>query len=133
MAGSIRWFQYNSNSGDRYAVQIDESNAKGVVYSNTSASGSPLFPSATQPFPGKAPRGFVMRSVACVGFLNRRARRRFWVGSRAVWDELLMGEKYVLVEGEYWAVVSGKEEKRPRPFLDPSYIDTGLDDGTVSQ
>lgn len=130
MTGSIRDFSYTDDSGKSHAVAIDESNAKSVTYSNLGLPSVPLFLPAVAPFPIRPPKALRMRSVACVEYLTGK-QQKFWVGNPAAFEQLKAGGVFVQRGTEYFLVRSLSPEKPPRPFLDPSYIDTGLNDGTL--
>jgi hypothetical protein len=117
MTGSRRWFEYESNAGVLYAVELDESNAE------SNLGGIRLFSDLTAQavlFPKRASMRYVNASL--VG--DPLQRRRFWVGEPTVFNAIAPGD--AIADGSaVWRINSVRGEK----FTIPSTIDSGLIDG----
>lgn len=129
MGGSLRDFSYTDDTGQAHAVLIDESNAKATTYSNEGLPALPLFLSAVAPFPIRPPKGFRMRSLNCLEYLSGK-KQKFWVGNPAAYNQAKAGGLFIQRGSEYFVVLSLSPEKVPRPFINPAYVDSGLNDGT---
>lgn len=137
MAGSKRDFSYETNKGIKYAVNLDESNSKGICSAPDGTNPLPLFNAATAPFPGRAPQGFKLRYCNTYNQANPKEKRKFYIGNPAAYNYL--DENAAVIKAERvgpdttpavvtWVVKSARPERRGQTpdFL----VDSGLDDGT---
>lgn len=139
MAGSLTWREYTADNGSIYSIKMDESNANAF-----GASGSSLVPIRTTNAP-QLPRGVRKRYVLCVATNNPNLRRRFTVGSQATMTLLRAQPTQTITAADYptagaagagtantWAITYYGGEKSRVP-VDITAVDSGLNDGTVSQ
>jgi hypothetical protein len=124
MAGSLRYFNYVTDSGQNTGVLIDESNAKAIA-----TPGGALFP-AVFVQAGQIPSKVKKRYVNCQNIADPNIKRRFWVGTVAILALLAAGGTIVSIENGItinWRVLSARGEKSTAPFVG----DTGQTDGTA--
>lgn len=137
MAGSRRDFSYDSDSGTRYAVNIDESNGKGVLSAPDGSGPLNLYNTAVAPFPGRAPQSFKKRYLNTYNRANPVEKRVFSVGNVAAYNyaannasivtAFRVGADSTPVAVE-WVVKSARPEQRGTV---PDFsTDSGLNDGT---
>lgn len=126
MGGSRRYFEYTSDNGLGYMVQLDESNAELAgsgftqISAATKSSGRFLKVSATRPIE--------MRHLLLVGvdLGNKDVRRKLYVGDNnaVLWAG---NQTQVTLDGELYSITAYIGEKR---FVIPN-TDTEQDDGDV--
>lgn len=122
--GSRRWFGYEANNGDNFAVELDES-----VYETPALGFTQVQPGATViSVTGRRPLRMrylnVSRTEAPGG---PTIRGKFYVGSQAAMDAILAAGS-VTVEGEVWSLSSEKGESRKLvPLTDTEQLDGDVD------
>lgn len=115
MSGSIKWQVYTDDTGEDYAVKLDESNGAALGFGDYTGQNI-----------GVLPRGFKMRGVNAIN--QEDGRRRFFpVGTQDTQVYAVRGTVLTL-DSVQWAVTSRRGEKAPIPFA----FDTELDDGTAT-
>jgi hypothetical protein len=129
MTGSLKDFSYMDDFNRRWALRLDESNAKGIIRSNISNDSERLFLPAETPFPSRAPQGLIPRTLSCVLLTNPNIKRRFVCGRKGVFLRAsIEGGSVESPAGTFWIIIRGHNEGYP---LAPQYdVDTGLTDGT---
>lgn len=117
MSGSRRWFNYESDNGVNYAVELDESNAEsnigGIRLCGDLQAGTPLFP-------GRAKK----RYVNTISTADPNVRRIFWIGEPTVFNALVEGD--AIADG---AVTYSILSKRGEQFTFPNPVDSLQLDG----
>lgn len=138
MAGSRRDFSYTSDDGNtKYALNLDESNSKGILSAPDGTLPLNLFLAATAPFPGRPPAGFKARYLNAYNRTNPTEKRKFYVGNLAAYNYAKVNASIIktierpetapAVETE-WVVKSARPE---RFGTSPDFlVDSGLNDGT---
>lgn len=138
MAGSKRDFSYTSDDGTtKYALNLDESNSKGVLSAPDGTSPLNLFLTAVAPFPIRPPQGFKARYLNTYNRANPVEKRKFYVGNPAAYNYAKLNPSIIKAERVgpdvtptvvEWVVKSARPEKfgTAPDFL----VDSGLDDGT---
>lgn len=129
MAGSRRFFQYTSDSGITYAVEIDEENGEladlGFTAIATGGNG-PLVQGRVLQASSRRP--LRMRYINCVAINadGDTVRRQFWSGTNN--NDLFRGNVLTFsLGGLTWSVTSTRgEERQSIPVTD-----TGLTDGDI--
>jgi hypothetical protein len=139
MAGSRKDFIVTDDAGQRFSVNVDESNAKATIRrtGDAAAVGIRLFDVPTAPFPGRPPASFRLRGVNTFNAADPRETRFFKVGNPAAYALALGGPSEITAfrvspgggaVAVTWVVRSGRPERRG---TQPNFSqDTGLDDGT---
>lgn len=138
MAGSRRDFSYNDDAGNKYSLNLDESNSKGTIkVVDSTAAAIPLFLPATAPFPGRATSGFQPRGLNTFNKENPVETRYFKVGNPAAYALAIANVTEITANRVgpntettpvVWIVRSARPERRGS-F--PNFAqDTGLTDGT---
>lgn len=126
MTGSTRVFNYISDRGDTYSVNINEANGRALSFGATTT----LFPTTYTQQP-RLPVGLKMRYIVARSTSPTGLKRRFWVGSLAIQALLRAAEGQFITRygdpGEVrWKVTHyGPEVVQYLPTTD-----TGQDDGT---
>lgn len=115
--GSRRWFEYGADDAQVYAVELDESNAEsnigGIRLCADVVAGTGLLPSRSK-----------MRYVNTVLTTDLNVRRRFWIGEKVVFDNIVPGDA-IADGGDAYTILS----KRGEAFTFPNLIDTAQTDG----
>lgn len=139
MSGSRSWRQYSTDAGVNYSVNMDESNANG-----TQGSGGVLCAVPTANLP-RLPMGVKKRYVIAYAINNPKIKRKFTVGSTARFAALQAAAGTAISAADYsasgnstggtlvlWQIsyFRGEAARLPAAF---NAVDTGLDDGSVSQ
>lgn len=123
MAGSIKWFVYDSDSGSQYAFRADESNTEAVNgsegdYTNTSSVTIAL------------PRNITPRT-ATYSNPERTVVRKIIVVNPATYTDIVNGDTAqsidVNVEGSTFTL--GLTATQGESFRRPTPVDTGQTDG----
>jgi hypothetical protein len=138
MAGSRRDFSYTSDDGStKYALNLDESNSKGILSAPDGTAPLPLFAIAAAPFPGRPPSGFKARYLNAYNKDKPVEKRKFYVGNPAAYNYAKLNPSIVKAERVgpdstptliTWVVKSARPE---RFGTAPDFLsDSGLDDGT---
>lgn len=138
MAGSRRDFSYTSDDGTtKYALNLDESNSKGVLSAPDGTAPLNLFLAAVAPFPGRPPSGFKARYLNAYNKANPLEKRKFYVGNPAAYNYAKLNPSIIKAERVgpdstptliEWVVKSARPE---RFGVAPDFLaDSGLDDGT---
>jgi hypothetical protein len=125
MAGSRRWFQYTSDKGFAYAVELDESTYETPALGFTAIDQATV--AAGRVLAANSRRPISMRYVNAQRTENGDVfRRKFFVG--ALEADPYTGEDLTLeVDGETWSVTSVIGERKVFPPL----TDTANTDGDV--
>lgn len=117
MTDSRRWFRYEADNGNAYAVELDESN------SETTIGGAAAF-SNLSGGEGLLPGRFKMRYLNAYDQANPLRRRRFFVGTAAAFGAI--SSQSTIVSGSItWVITSTRGERAAMP----ARSDTGLTDG----
>jgi hypothetical protein len=118
--GSRKWFDYVSDDGTTYAVELDESNAESLDLGFVAAT-------VSQPVLGQGDRGLRMRRLSCVrqDADSRSVRRQFPVGTLTAYNAALAAGS-VTVSGETYQISKGFGEEAKQAVLGQ---DTGRIDG----
>jgi hypothetical protein len=135
MAGSLRYFRYQDDSGASYSVQIDESNGEATC------GGVALMLNRTAAHP-RLGAGDKMRYCLASLSTNPNIKRKFYVGNPLAVAQIQAGAAFLA--GVYptagdaatvtasWTVTARRGEKfRTAPALNATAGDTGLTDGDV--
>lgn len=128
MAGSRRWFEYVTDTNQKYSVSLDETNSEATL--NESA----LVGNRTAAHP-VLPKGLKMRYLLAESIGVRKLQRKFFVGD----PSLLIGlTSPVIIEcapypdslPELWEVTAYRGERSTfTPDISTVEGDTGLNDG----
>lgn len=120
--GSKRWFGYESNAGEDFAVQLDESVYETADLGFTAVAANALPISAT----GRLP--FKLRRVACYRVEGQDTLRTdFFVGTEAALAAIVTA-KTITVGGVVWnASKAFGEEVKIIPATDTEILDTDVD------
>lgn len=124
MAGSRDWFIYTSDTGQRFVVNLDESNAE--------AAGFPHFQlnNVAEQLP-TLPANMDMRFVYAYNTATPDIRRRFYVPTLAALTTFLQtrqigAQTYPGTAPTPWTISTYRGERRRKL---PVVLDTGLNDG----
>lgn len=119
--GSRRWFGYEADNGDNFAVELDESTYESVNLA------MPAVAAGAIPINAKATRPLAMRRVSCSRVINDETLRAdFFVGTRDGYDTLL-ASGVLTVDGTAWNIKRAFGEVRE--YIPPT--DTAQLDGDV--
>lgn len=133
MSGSRSWREYISDTGNRYSIQVDESNANLIT-----AFSQVILCRQRDSNPPPAPIGLKLRKVNCFAQFAPRIKRTFIVGNPEFYtSRLARGEEYLINATplnddsgvNLWVITGYVGES----FTCPIYFqnaDTGLIDGT---
>ena len=131
MTGSRRWFEYTSDTGNTFAVELDESN-----YESADLGFGAIAPGADGPLAQgrvlqvSATRPLTMRYVNCffINNDNQKVTRSFYVGDPQA-DAFLNATPSIVVGNQTYSVTSSVGERRAGVAL----VDTGINDGDLDQ
>jgi len=122
MPGSRRWFGYEADNGDNFAVELDESTyeSANLGFGGVGAGATLITASSTRPL--------AMRRVNVLRVANNETiRGQFYVGTRDDYDTLL-ASGVLTVGGTSWQIKRGVGEQREFvPSTDTAQLDGDLD------
>jgi hypothetical protein len=117
--GSRKWFNYVSDDGDTYAVELDESNAESSGLGFVAAT-------VNAPVLGQRDRGLRMRRISCIRYDadDKPVRRQFPVGTIAAFNAAKTAGS-VTVSGQTYQISAafGEESKQAVVGIDTGRID----------
>jgi hypothetical protein len=121
--GSRRWFGYTSDTGDNYAVELDESTYESgnLGFPAVTAGATPIRATGTVPLK--------MRRVNCSRVVNDETlRATFYVGTREALDTIISTLNTITVGGDAWNVQTAVGEvNKIIPSTDTAQLDTDID------
>lgn len=134
MSGSKRYFRYQADAGDSFAVELDEGNSEGNL------GGATLMLQRGLATLNPLPKGLEMRYVIAQTTLpadlgSKIVKRKFYIGNPAAIlqttsGSVLSAQAYPGYGPSPWTVTYyGGEKRRIIPQLNTVAGDTGLDDG----
>jgi hypothetical protein len=124
MAGSLKWFNYETDQGVAYAILNDESKAEATI--STGGTGLAEFTTGAETLP----RGIRPRYVNCFDTAVPTRKARIKIGDPATFGLITAGTTITeaggtLSPGATWRVTSKRGEQATLPFSG----DTGITDG----
>lgn len=124
MSGSLKWFSYQADSGQTYAVLNDESKGEATLTTGGTAL-SVVFGGITD-----LPRGLKPRYVNAYNINNPRQKAQFKISTIANYASINSSTEIIEAAGDgttaiTWRVTSKRGEKTRLPIT----ADTGLIDG----
>jgi hypothetical protein len=124
MAGSLKWFSYQADSGQTYAVLNDESKGEATLSTGGSAL-STVFGGITD-----IPRGITPRYVNAHDTTNPARRARFKISTIANYANITSATEILEAAGDGTTATTWKvTSKRGETSRLPGSGDTGLLDG----
>lgn len=126
--GSRRWFGYEGDDGNDYAVELDES-----TYESSNL-GFPAVADGATPIRATGTIPLQMRRVNCSRVLNDETlRATFYVGTRAALDTIISTLNTITVGGTAWQVQSAVGEVRKLiPATDTAQLDGDVDNNLAA-